>query len=82
MINLPKPSQIRINGTPDEKIAYLSSYLLMLVNSIEQLIGGTKNKKTEQDVAVKDLKFEGNELIVVYTNGSEKIIQLLKGESL
>lgn len=76
MINLPKPSVNRIKGTPDEKINYIVSYLTTLVSSIEQLISGTKGKQKDTAISVKDISVVNRKLLVIYSDGSEKKIDL------
>lgn len=46
MINLPKPSQLRVKGTVDEKINYIIAYITTLVNAIERVLGGVKQAET------------------------------------
>nr|DAX92718.1 MAG TPA: hypothetical protein [Caudoviricetes sp.] len=76
MINLPKPSQLLIKGTPDEKITYLINYITKLVTALEQSLCGVKSNNSSDSVAVKDVSLAGNRLIVIFTDGSEKNINL------
>ncbi len=77
MIHLPKPSQLRLKGTPDEKINYLLNYILTLVPSIERHLSGIKsNDNGRNHTVVKDINAANNKILVIYTDGSEKQIDL------
>lgn len=76
MINLPKPSQLRTKGTPDDKINYIITYLTTLVSSLERALGGSSTKQEQKDVAVKDVSVANGKLVVIYNDGSEKKINL------
>ncbi len=76
MINLPKPSQLRVKGTTDEKINYIITYLTTLVSSIERSLGGVKGKQVQSENSVKDISVANGKLVIIYTDGSEKKINL------
>ena len=76
MINLPKPSQLRIKGTTDDKISYLLNYLTTLVTAIERILSSAKSASRDDKVVVEDISVANSKLTMLFTDGSEKTIDL------
>lgn len=74
MINLPKPSLLKTNGTPNEQIKYLLSYLNKLVPAIEKSFVRSENTDNKKIKYVKDISQTNNGLTVFYSDGSVKSI--------
>lgn len=74
MINLPKPSLLKSNGTPNEQIKYLLSYLNQLIPAIEKCF--VRSPRDEKINYVKDITQTNGGLTVLYSDGSVKSINL------
>lgn len=71
MINLPKPSLFKSGSVED-----IYNYLIKLVPAIEKSFMGNKNTATEQEPCVRDIGYKDNSLVITYTNGNVKTIEL------
>lgn len=70
---LPRPSQLATKGTPSEQIKYIIRYLEGLVRELEKSIN---TKKNDVPVAVNDIKYSDSKLIVTFTDGATKYINI------
>jgi len=76
MLNLPKPSPLSMNKSSDEKFSYLTAYLQKLVGELERVLSANKSKADKSAKTVKDISYSNGDLIVVYTDGSGKKIEI------
>ena len=75
MINLPKPSQLRMSGEPQEQTAYILNYLKTLVAALEKTLGSLGvSSSVDSTAAITNVAYTKNGIVIVRSDGSEQTI--------
>lgn len=76
MINLPKPSQLRMSGNAEEQTAYILNYLKTLVAALEKTLGSLGvTSYSDSTAAITNVAYTKNGIVVVRSDGSEQTIE-------
>lgn len=79
MINLPKPSQLRMSGNAEGQTAYILNYLKTLVAALEKTLGGLGVSSSAESkvstAAITNVAYTKNGIVIVRSDGSEQTIE-------